>query len=69
VQITIEGGIRCEMGVVLEEADETLYWLELLVEAGIISRDRVAPVISECNQIIAITVSSLNTARRRQSAI
>ncbi len=53
----------------LEEADETLYWLELLAEAGIMPLDRLAAIMSECNEIIAIAVSSVNTARRGKSAI
>jgi len=51
------------MGIVEEEADETIYWIELLVEAGIIERVRVADLLDEADQILSITVSSIKTAR------
>ena len=52
-----------KMGIVEEEADESLYWLDLLVEAGIVPESDVAEHQDEGNQIVAIVVSSINTAR------
>jgi four helix bundle protein len=43
-----------KLGDCLKELDETCYWLELLIEAEIISMDRLAPLLEECNQLIAI---------------
>jgi four helix bundle protein len=51
------------MGIVEEEADETIYWIELLIEAGIIERVRVADLLDEADQILSITVASIKTAR------
>jgi hypothetical protein len=53
------------MGTVLEEADESAYWLELLSDAG-----KVDPVASralrqEALEVVAIAVTSLNPARRQ----
>jgi len=46
-----------------EEADETLYWLELLVEAKIIPYSLLADLMKEADEIVAIVVSSLKTQR------
>ena len=50
----------------LQELDETIYWLELLVEADIISAKRLAPLLEEANELVAIFVSSVKTAKRRK---
>jgi four helix bundle protein len=53
-----------KMGIVEEEADETVYWMELLVEAGLVSKDDLISLLDEADQILAITVSSIKTARK-----
>jgi four helix bundle protein len=53
------------LGVVEEEADETLYWLELLTDSGLVSAKRLAALMDECSQILAMTVASITTLRRR----
>ena len=53
-----------KMGTVLEEADECVYWIELLVEAGKAQKDGAAGLHREATELVAILVSSLNTARR-----
>ena len=55
-----------KMGIVEEEADEAIYWMELLVESGLIHKDEVIRLIDEANQILAITISSIKTARRSE---
>jgi four helix bundle protein len=52
-----------KMGIVEEEADETIYWIELLVESDLIKKERVVNLLDEANQIVAIVVSSIRTAR------
>lgn len=52
-----------KLGIVEEEADESIYWIELLVEAGLLKQSRVADLLDEANQILSIVVSSINTAR------
>jgi four helix bundle protein len=56
-----------KMGIVEEEADETIYWMELLVESGSIEQERVANLLDEANQIVALVVSSIRTARSNKS--
>jgi len=46
-----------------EEADETQYWLELLVEASIVSRVAVDKLLDESEQLVRILVASIKTAR------
>jgi four helix bundle protein len=52
-----------KLGIVEEEADETLYWLELLSEAGLIPQSRLADLMQETDEIVAMTVSSIKTLR------
>ena len=51
------------MGTVEEEADETLFWLEVAVEAGLIDSQRAAALLKEADELTAIFVSSLKTAK------
>ena len=53
-----------KMGIVLEEADETLYWVEILQETDIIKSDLFESLKKEANELIAIFVSSINTAKK-----
>ncbi len=53
-----------KMGTVLEEADESGYWIELLSDAGKVKSNTSAPLHREANELVAIAVSSINTARR-----
>ena len=52
------------MGIVEEECDEALYWIDLLVELGLATSKRVEGLRAEANEIIAITISSIKTARK-----
>ncbi|MEW6203018.1 MAG: four helix bundle protein [bacterium] len=54
-----------KMGIVEEEIDETLYWLELLLEAKLVDLDQIKHLIKEANEILSIVVTSIKTARRR----
>jgi four helix bundle protein len=57
-----------KLDIVLEEADETLYWLELLIEAGLIPAARLSDLMAETNEITAMTIASLKTLRARSHA-
>ncbi len=52
-----------------EEADETQFWLDLVVERGLGDAERVSSLREEARQLVAIAVSSIRTARRTPSAI
>ncbi|MEN0110262.1 MAG: four helix bundle protein [Planctomycetota bacterium] len=55
---------RAKLGIVEEECDETFYWLEMLVETGVVSADRLSGLIDEANELLAIVVTSINTSKR-----
>ena len=56
-----------KLSIVEEEADETLYWLELLVEAGLIPEARLSLLMQETNEIVAMVVSSIKTLRNQHN--
>ena len=60
-----------KLGIVEEESDETLFWLEFLADAGLVRRERLDDLISEAKQLTAIFVTSRRTAKEknRQLAI
>ena len=58
-----------KLGLVLEEADETLFWLELLVDAGVARREQIVAPLDEANQLVSIFVASLRTVKGLKSEI
>src|SRR2546426_12062344 len=52
-----------KLGIVEEEADESAFWLELLLEGGLVNSARVAELRDEAKQLVAITIASIRTAR------
>ncbi len=57
-----------QLGDVLEEADESGYWVELLVDAGKVDQETATPLLNEARELVAITVSSINTAKRNSGS-
>lgn len=58
-----EADFIAKLKIVEEEADESVYWLELLHESNLMPEDRVAALIAEGNALVAITVASIKTMR------
>jgi four helix bundle protein len=54
--------------IVLEEADESLFWLELLGDSGIVAAGKLRDLMKEGNELVAIFAASRSTARSKQSA-
>ena len=54
-----------KLAVVEEEGDEAVYWLDLLVEASVISEAQVVGLRREFDEVVAMTVASLKTLRNR----
>ncbi|MGA2631380.1 MAG: four helix bundle protein [Terriglobia bacterium] len=54
-----------KMGVVVEEADETVFWLELLIDTGIVRKDQTQELLGESNELLAIFAASHRTAKSR----
>jgi len=55
-----------KMGVVVEETDETVFWLELLVETGVVPMSKMEGLISEANELLAIFAASRRTVRKHK---
>ena len=51
------------MGIVEEEADESVYWMELLVEGKLVRAELLDELIHEANELVAIVVASIKTAK------
>ena len=58
-----------KLGIVLEEADETLFWLELLADSGVARTEKTAPILREANELVSIFVASLRTVKGLKSEI
>lgn len=52
-----------KLAIVLEEADETLFWLELLVDSNLVTAESLASLRAECSELVKIFASSLATAK------
>ena len=57
-----------KMGIVEEEADETLLWLELLEESKLVPAVKLTAIKQDANKLFAITVASIKTARCNRAA-
>jgi four helix bundle protein len=54
-----------KIGIVAEEADETVFWIELLSDIGIMKKERLEPLRKEAQELTAIFSASRQTAKRR----
>jgi four helix bundle protein len=52
-----------KIGISLEEADECLYWMELLQETGIVEVEKLRALMNEADELVAIFTASIKTAR------
>jgi len=52
-----------KIGVVLEEADETVFWLEMLADSGIVSLEKLKSLVQEANELMLIFSASRRTAK------
>ena len=53
-----------KLGVVEEEADESAYWMELIIEGKLLKKELVQPLLDEANELVAIMAASRITASR-----
>lgn len=54
-----------KLKIVEEESDETLYWLEILEESGMLSAKRTAQIKKEVNEILSIVVATIKTVKSK----
>ena len=57
--------IIAKLGIVEEEADESAYWIEMLVESKILRPDSVAQLLAEAEELTAIMAKSRITAKQK----
>ncbi len=57
-----------KLSIVEEEADESLYWIELMSASGIMSDKKLSALGSDINEIVAMTVASIKTLKGRMTA-
>jgi four helix bundle protein len=55
-----------KMGITEEEADESQYWLELIVEAGLLPMPRVSDLVREADELTAIFVATGRSAKKNR---
>lgn len=58
-----------KLGNVEEEADESCFWMEMLVESGSAKPDHIKALATEADELVAIMVASINTARKSSSRV
>ncbi|MBI1226481.1 MAG: four helix bundle protein [Bacteroidetes bacterium] len=54
-----------KLSIVTEEADETLFWLELLVESAIVPIAKLSDLMNECEEILKMTSKSLSNLKEK----
>ena len=60
--------VIAKLRIVEEEADESVYWMELLVESGLVPSAQMSELLQETDEIIAMTVASIRTLQRRDGS-
>ena len=56
-----------KLSIVEEEADESIYWMELLVDSNLVKESLLANLVDEADQIVSILVSSIKTLKRKRN--
>ena len=56
----------CQNGIVEEECDGSMYWMELIVEAGLMEEKLLMDLKNEANEILSMIVASIKTAHSRK---
>ena len=57
---------RAKLGICEEEADESIYWLEMIIELGFVREPLLNELLSEAHELLAIIVASIKTSRRKR---
>ena len=56
-----------KIGIVVEEADETVFWLDLLADSGLVKAERLGDLLKEATELLAIFAASQLTAKHRKA--
>jgi four helix bundle protein len=55
-----------KVGIVVEETDETVFWLEFLIDTGVVRQERLDGLLAEANELLAIFAAAQRTAKTSQ---
>ena len=55
-----------KVGIVIEESDESVFWLEMIIETKLLKESLVQSILKEANELTAIMVASSNSAQRNK---
>ncbi|HBM17063.1 MAG TPA: four helix bundle protein [Lentisphaeria bacterium] len=58
-----------KLGIVIEESDESSFWLELIIEAKVMKKELVAPLLAESNELTAIFAKAVISSKNKSSII
>ena len=61
-----KAGFISKLSIVIEEADESYFWLEFIIDENMIKRDLVDPLLREAGELTAIFITSRKTARKNE---
>jgi hypothetical protein len=53
------------LGIVEEESDESAFWLEIIIEAGLLKKRLVQPLLHEADELVAIMVASRISTKKK----
>jgi len=56
------------VGIVIEESDESVFWLELIIESSLQDKRLVEPLLNETRKLLAIFITTSNTARKNSKS-
>ncbi|MFA9212533.1 MAG: four helix bundle protein [Candidatus Methylacidiphilales bacterium] len=59
-------GFIYKLEIVIEEADESMYWLEILEELNLLDKAITQPLIKEANELVSIFVASVKTIKQKK---
>jgi four helix bundle protein len=59
-----KAGFIAKLSIVIEESDESNFWLEFIVDENLLSKEKVTPLFTESEELTAIFFSSRKTARK-----
>jgi len=54
-----------KMSIVIEEVDESYFWLEFIIDEELLKKELVEPLLKEANELTAMFIASRKTARRK----
>ena len=58
-----------KLSIVIEEADESIFWLEFIIDEDLLKRHLVEPLMKEAKELTAIFITSRKTARNEKMAV